>query len=450
MKREMRVRSVLTAVLFGAAVVVSAQGPLRLTLDQAIERGLRHSMRLAEAAARLDAATAAEAGRAAADRPIVSLQGGYTRTNHVAEFVIATPGLPPRTLYPDVPDNYRARLDIEWPIFTAGRTDALERAARAERTAVGADLDAARADLRLEITRAFWALITAREAENVLARAVEGMDAHVRDLRVRLEQGLIPPNEVLSAEAQRSRERLLAIEAGNARGIAEADLRRLIGQDGAEDAPADTPQPIAPVVTPLAPVAPSAADVAALFAQARSLRPERRALSERVSAAHARAAAAGAAGRPQVGLNGGYDYARPNPRIFPRADEWEDSWDVSVNVSWSLWDGGRRRAEQAEAAAGARALEARATDFDRQLAFDVRQRWLEAQSAQAAIEPAEDGVRAAVEARRVVGERFNAGVATSTDVLDAETAVLQAELDRTRAIANARLTLARLDRAIGR
>ena len=59
-------------------------------------------------------------------------------------------------------------------------------------------------------------------------------------------------------------------------------------------------------------------------------------------------------------------------------------------------------------------------------------------------------MRAAVEARRVVGERFNAGVATSTDVLDAQTAVLQAELGRTRAVANARLTLARLDRAVGR
>ena len=39
---------------------------------------------------------------------------------------------------------------------------------------------------------------------------------------------------------------------------------------------------------------------------------------------------------------GGYDYARPNPRIFPRAERWEDSWDASVNLSWTLWDGGRR------------------------------------------------------------------------------------------------------------
>jgi outer membrane protein TolC len=50
----------------------------------------------------------------------------------------------------------------------------------------------------------------------------------------------------------------------------------------------------------------------------------------------------------------------------------------------------------------------------------------------------------------VVSERFGAGVATSTDVLDAHVAVLQAELDRTHAIASARLAEARLARALGK
>ena len=56
-----------------------------------------------------------------------------------------------------MPDNFRTRLDLQWLIYTGGRLDALERAARAERQASGEDLAAARADLRLEITRAFWA-----------------------------------------------------------------------------------------------------------------------------------------------------------------------------------------------------------------------------------------------------------------------------------------------------
>jgi outer membrane protein TolC len=151
-----------------------------------------------------------------------------------------------------------------------------------------------------------------------------------------------------------------------------------------------------------------------------------------------------------VGVNGGVDYARPNPRIFPRHGSWQDSWDVSVNVSWLLWDGGRRRADEAGAVAASRALEARAADIDRQIAFEVRQRWLELDSSRAAIGAAADGVRSATEARRVVVERFRAGVITSSDVLDADLAVLQAELDLTRARANAHLAEARLSRAVGR
>jgi outer membrane protein TolC len=260
-------------------------------------------------------------------------------------------------------------------------------------------------------------------------------------MQSRFEQGLVPPNEVLSAEAQRSRQRVLALEARNTKAVTEADLRRLIGEERAGDIVPEISQIDTRTAVP---------DVETLIAEAQRLRPERQALQQRIAASRERAAAVGASARPQVGLAAGYDYAKPNPRIFPRADLWEDSWDVSVNVSWSLWDGGRRRAEQAEAIAGTRAIEARAGEFDRQLALEVRQRWYDLDSSRAAINAASDGVKAAAEARRVLRERFAAGVATSTDVLDAETAVLQAELLRTRAISDARLAHARLERAIGR
>ena len=50
----------------------------------------------------------------------------------------------------------------------------------------------------------------------------------------------------------------------------------------------------------------------------------------------------------------------------------------------------------------------------------------------------------------MLDERYGAGVATSTEVLDAEIAVLQAELDRTRAMASLRVAEAGLTRAAGR
>ncbi len=417
---------------------------VRITLDDAIQEGLANSRRLAEMRAREQAAAATVSARDASDRPLVSAEAGFTRTNHVDEFAIAVPGQPPRVVYPDIPDNYRTRLDLQWPIYTGGRTDALDRAARAEASAAGEDLAAARADLRLEITRSFWALVTADETADVLRRSLEAIDAQIADLRTRFGQGLIPPNDVSSAEAQQAHQRLLAAQAANQRAIAEADLRRLTGNEKAGTLEADADG---------APALPASAsktsEVAGLIAEALKARPERRALEERRAAAREQISVASAASRPQVAIGAGYDYARPNPRIFPRTTNWRTSWDASVNVSWTLWDGGRRAADRALAAANAEALDARVADFDRALTFEVRQRRLELDSSLAAISAADAEVRAAADAERVVGERYRAGVATSTDVLEAQVARLQAELDRTRAVADARLAQARLARSTG-
>ena len=145
---------------------------LILTLAEARARALDASHRLAEVRARAAAAGAVVDAREAADRPIVAAQAGYTRTNHVMPFLVPGPGGLPRVLYPDVPDNYRTRLDVQWPIYTGGRTDALVRAAQAEASAVKAETEVARADLRLEVTRAFWSVVTARAAVVVLEQAL--------------------------------------------------------------------------------------------------------------------------------------------------------------------------------------------------------------------------------------------------------------------------------------
>jgi multidrug efflux system outer membrane protein len=200
-----------------------------LTLAEVIDRALAASHRIGEAGARRDAVLASAAARAAADKPTVSLLGGYLRTNHIDEYAIAVPGGPTQIIYPDLPDNWRTRLDLQWPIYTSGRTSALERAARADQTAAGHDVATAQADARLDAIRAFWSLATAIESVRVVEEALALVDAHLHDVRMRREVGLSAPNDVLSAEAQRSREMLMLINARSARDVAEADLRRVIG-----------------------------------------------------------------------------------------------------------------------------------------------------------------------------------------------------------------------------
>jgi outer membrane protein TolC len=114
-----------------------------------------------------------------------------------------------------------------------------------------------------------------------------------------------------------------------------------------------------------------------------------------------------------------------------------------------LWDGGRAKADRAATLARADALGHRLTEVDTAIAVEVHERLLAVASARAALEASGEAVTAAAEARRVAGERFDVGVATAFDVLDADVILLEAELERARFAATLRLSEARLLRTTG-
>jgi len=431
-----------------APLSLAAQpAPIRLTVADAVVRAFETSHRLAEVRAREQGAQAAVRGAQVADKPTFTASAGYMRTNHVTEFAFGQ-GSARQVVYPDIPDNFGSRVAFQWPIYTAGRVDALERAAVAEAQAVAAEIDTTRADLRLETVRAYWAAATAREAVRVLEESAARADAQLRDARQRFDVGLVPPNEVSSLEAQRSREQAQLIEARNIRESALIDLRRLIGAEA--ETVIDLADQLDASASALEDSGELRRDDPALIAEARERRPERKALNLRLGGVEARQQAAMTGNKPVVALGGGVDYANPNSRIFPRKGEWQESWDVSVNVSWNFFDFGRTKAQVAEAAALASATRARLAEFDSIVAADIRQRLFDLDSSRAMVAAATDAVRSATEARRVVGDRFNAGVATSTDVVVAQVALLETELGRTRALAGVRLAEARLHRVLGR
>lgn len=437
-----RVASAVAGLLLSGvayAQPATTPSPLSITLEDAISRALASSHRIDEATARHEATEAVSVQRRAAMLPKVATSAGYTNTNHVETFGILMPNNQLRVIYPDIPNNYRTRLEAQYPIYTGGRLDALAEAARKESAATTDDVGAIGSDVRLEVTRSFWNLVVADESSRVVDESLARMAAHLRDVRRQLTAGLVPPSDALSVEAQESRQRMLSIQARFSRDVAEAELVRLIG--------ADPGTPINPDAV-LAPVGIDAT-FESLLNEAHEQRQDRQALVDRLAGAELRQRAAAAGARPTIGLGGGFDYARPNPRIFPRQESWKESWDASINVSWPLFDGGRTTAEVAEASASRRAIQARLAELDSVISLEIRQRIAEIQSSRAAVAAAEDAVRAATEARRVIAERFAAGVATSTDVLDAQVAVLQASLDRTQALANAHLADARLHRAVG-
>jgi outer membrane protein len=452
-------RAALLPLLFAGATA-SAQAPaapdparpaeagvVRLTVEEAVARAIAASPRLARLSA-LETAAEAQARGARADRwPQVDLGAGYTRRSEVPELAIFAPTNNPAlpveriVVFPNIQDNWRLRAGAALPIWTGGRLGGQIEAAEQGRAAAGEDLRAGRADLVLETKSAYWSLVTAREAVRVLQESMKAYDAHLADARNRERFGMAARNEVLAVQVERDRVELERLRAEAGADVAEANLHRLLDLP-----PLARVEPAEPLEAPVTP----RPDVEALVAEAQAGRAERKALAARVAAADAITGAERGARRPQVALTGGYTYANPNRDIVPPTSDWTDTWDVGVGLSWNVFDGGRRSANEARARAQADAAREQLRELDRGIRLEVTQRALELRTAEARLAVAERSVESAAESRRVAGDRYREGVIPSSELLDAELAHERAALARTEALAVLRLAAAGLDRAVGR
>jgi outer membrane protein TolC len=445
----------LAAALPASAAEVEV---VRLSVGEAVSRALDHAPELAARRAEHRAAEAGAGEAAAARRPEVDLLGSYTRRSDVPELSLDLPGVPRRTIFNNVPDNWMLRVEATVPVYTGERLPQLEQAAQREARARADDVEAGRGDIALEARRVYWNLVTARANVRVLAAAVESFDAHLADARNRKRFGLAARNEVLAVEVERERAQLARMEAERGAAVLEADLVRLTGLP-----PGARVEPTAELTPPSeagADAARGGGDLLAaavaddglepLVEEALRARPERKALEHRIEAAARRAGAARAGDRPTVEAVAGWDYARPNRHVLPIEDEWNDTWDISLRARLNVWDGGRTEQALARAEARTAALEARLRQLDEAVRQEVTSRRLALRTAVDAIDVAEQNVVSAREGRRVAADRYREGVIPSSELLDAEVALLRAGLDRTEAIARARLALAALERAVGR
>ena len=435
----------LTSSAQDAPITAGAEpSVLRLAQADAVARALQASATLGQLRALEEAAGAEVRAARAARAPQLELTAGYTRNSDVPElasFISGAAGAPARrqVIFPNIPDNYRARLGATLPLYTGGRIASLVDAASAERTAAGKDLDSAEAELVLETSTAYWSLVTAQQAERVLSEALVSYDAHLKDAQNRERFGMAARNDVLAVQVERDRAELGKLQAQNASQVAHANLARLLNVADTRIEPGE----------PLEREAAPRAELPALVAGALAARPERAALVSRLTAAEARVRAERAARLPQLLASAGYDYANPNRKILPPEAAWNDTWDVSVNLSLNVFDGGKTSANVARATARTNALRLQLEDLDRRIRLQVTQRHLELRTADAAADLADRNLEAARENRRVAAERYREGVIASAELLDAEVGLLRAGLDRIEALAEARLAVASLARAVG-
>lgn len=430
---------VAAALALAAPSAGADERAVELTVEDAVQRAERHSAVLASNRKLEDASRAAVSEASSVRQPTIDLGAVYSRLSEVPELVITGPDFELRSIFPNIENRYGARLSFSVPLYAGGGIVAGIDSAREGTRAAEADTETRRADVRLEATRAFWSLVTAREAARVLEDAMASFERHLVDARNRVDLGLAARNELLAVQVERDRAELAHVRATFASARAEADLARLCGLD-----PGTAIRPAAVAVS----TAQEEESVETLVGRAYASRSERAALASRRAAVLARARAERAAKRPAVTADGGLDWSNPNLRVLPLEKAWKDTWDVSVRFRWTLWDGKGASHAEARALAEAEALAMQLEDLDRRIRLEVTSRALDVREAARALPVADRAVEAAAESERIARDRYREGLLPSAELLDAETARLEAGLDRTEAAARLAVARALLERAV--
>ena len=455
MKALPHARKLLPALLGGAALVgnllgeeAASQSPassatiLRLSLEEALARAREASPPLLRLDALQKSAEAQVRGAKSERMPQIDVSAQASRLSSVPEFTAPfPPPQGPTVIFPNLPDRYSGRIGLTVPLYTGGRIRSEILSAESESTAAAGDRTSGEKDVELEVTTAYWQLLTERESARVLGEAVTSYDAHVSEALAREKQGLAARNEVLAIQVERDSAELARLRAENDEGVAHADLVRILALS-----PGTVLEPTGALETAATP----AEELESLVEEALKSRPERAALSARVAAADARVRALRSERYPQARFSAGYEVLDPNLRFFPPEEGWKDDWDATLSLSLRVFDGGRTSAEVAQGEAQKEAAVHELETLDHRIRFETTQRHLELKTAVAQVELAEKSLESARENRRVASERFRAGVIPSSELLDAETALLRAGLQRTASLARERMALALLQRAVAR
>jgi outer membrane protein TolC len=129
--------------------------------------------------------------------------------------------------------------------------------------------------------------------------------------------------------------------------------------------------------------------------------------------------------------------------------QFDEAWSATLSLSWSIFDGGNRIARTREARANLEAAQARVRATELDIQREVEQAQISVTEAEERIQAAQKAVESAQENFRLAQGRFDAGVGTILELTDAQLALTQAQNIEAQALADYRIALSNLDRAVG-
>ncbi|MDI6741270.1 MAG: TolC family protein [Smithella sp.] len=407
-----------------------------LTLDESIDIALKNSSLITIAKEGSKSATAQKKEAFTGFLPKLSTSYSYTRLNE-EPFVLLP--FPPGEILTGTKDNYNWNIEAKQPLFTGGGILANYQASSIGESIAHLEETARYQDVVQDVKIAYFNILKAQRISDVAQQSVEMLKAH-RDVADNyFNVGMIPKNDLLRAEVELANGKQALIRTKNAVQLAESRFNTILKREIL------TPVEIVDVLN----YEPFDKSFEECLNIARQTRPELKISSLQSQQAGKMVRAAQSEFFPYVSLVGNYTRFGDDPSVSGSDYKDMESWQVMAVASWNFWEWGKTKFRvDASRARENMAMEA-SRELNDRVALEIKNAFLMLQEAESQIAVSQKLIEQAEENFRISEERYKESVATSTEVLEAQTLLTKAKSEYANALGDFNINYARLQRAMG-
>jgi outer membrane protein len=331
-------------------------------------------------------------------------------------------------------------------LFDFGRTWAAKDVAKSNAQAIKELLEGQKLDISLLVKTQYFTLLLSKRLVEVNLAALDRAEVNLRSAQGFFQVGTQPKSFVTRAEVDVANGRVNVIVAQNAVSLGRVALNTAMGI--AVNAPTEVKDLLSYREFPV--------DRDTLVSEALQNRPEYRGAKAQADAADAsvrqtfRDFFPNLFGSGTYGLVGVPGLAASSSRNVNGFNESQNQWNVGLNLTWTIFDGGGKIGRYKEAKANLEAAQARVRDTELQVWQNVEQAYLNLGASAESIAAASKAVESADENYQLARGRFDAGVANIIELTDAQLALTQAQSTQAQTLSDYRINIANLERALGR
>ncbi len=397
-----------------------------LQLQEAIELSVKNSKQLRASQARIEEASAAVDEAKEKRLPNASVSGSYLRLNS-ANITMKSQssggGSGNGGGEPKVNQLAYGLLNVSQPIYDGGRIRFGIESAEFLKKAISLDADNAREEIVQNTIEAYANLFKAHTAVRLMQESLASSQQRVKELGNMEKNGLLARNDLLKAQLQSSNVELSLLDAQNNEQVAMVNMNLMLGL------PTETL-----LVLDTNGIEKKNDDrvLDDYLKLAGSNRKDMAATDLRKKAAEAGIRVAKSDMYPSLNLTGGY-IAADIPNFFSITNALNVGVGVSYNIG-SLW---KTKSKIKQAEARVKQIEANEAQLDDAIRLQVNRNYLSLLSSRKKIDVNAVAVAQAEENYRIVKNKFDNSLATTTELLDADVAQLQARMSYTLARADA-------------